>query len=154
MAKFSYRMQNILVIKTKMEDQAKSEYATCRMRLAEEEEKLEQLYQKQQMYEEQAVYLLSSRLDVLMITENKNSILHTEELINTQKVQIHMAEQALERARVKLQGYMQERKTHERLREKAFETFLREENARESKEIDELTSYTYGQKVRNETENI
>ena len=30
----------------------------------------------------------------------------------------------------------------------AFEVFVREENARESKEVDELVSYTYGQKRR------
>ena len=34
------------------------------------------------------------------------------------------------------------------LREKAFEAFLQEENHAESKAIDELTSYTYGQKNR------
>lgn len=31
---------------------------------------------------------------------------------------------------------------------KAFEAFLQEENHAESKAIDELTSYTYGQKSR------
>ena len=41
-----------------------------------------------------------------------------------------------------------ERKMHETLREKAFEAFLQEENHAESKAIDELTSYTYGQKTR------
>jgi flagellar FliJ protein len=41
---------------------------------------------------------------------------------------------------------MQESKTQAKLREKAFEAFLKEENAKESKEIDELVSYTYGQK--------
>ena len=41
---------------------------------------------------------------------------------------------------------MQERKTQETLREKAFDAFVREENRAESKVIDELTSYTYGQK--------
>ena len=39
---------------------------------------------------------------------------------------------------------MQERKTHDKLKEKAFEQFVKDENARESKEIDELTSYSYG----------
>ena len=48
----------------------------------------------------------------------------------------------------KLQNAMQEKKTQERLKEKAFEEFVREENAKESKEIDELVSYTYGQKNR------
>ncbi len=41
---------------------------------------------------------------------------------------------------------MQESKTHEKLREKAFDEFLHEENAREAKEVDELTSYTHSRK--------
>ncbi len=40
-----------------------------------------------------------------------------------------------------------ERKTHEKLKEKAFEEFLMEEKRQESKEIDQLTSYTYGQRL-------
>ena len=43
---------------------------------------------------------------------------------------------------------MQERKIQEKLRENAFEAFMKEENAREGKEVDELVSYTYGQKRR------
>ena len=39
---------------------------------------------------------------------------------------------------------MQERKTHEKLSEEAFEDFKKEIGAQESKEVDELTSYTYG----------
>ena len=35
---------------------------------------------------------------------------------------------------------------HEKLREKAFVEFVREENAAEHKAVDELTSYTYGQR--------
>ena len=39
MAKFVYRMQNVLDIKMKMEEQAKASYAMRRMKLSEEEEK-------------------------------------------------------------------------------------------------------------------
>ena len=38
---------------------------------------------------------------------------------------------------------MVERKTHEKLKEKAFEEFKQELLHEESKEIDELVSYTY-----------
>jgi len=38
---------------------------------------------------------------------------------------------------------MQERKTHEKLKEKQLELFKEELKAAESKEIDELVSYTY-----------
>lgn len=45
---------------------------------------------------------------------------------------------------------MQERKAHEKLKENAFEEFMKDELAAESKEIDQLTSYTYGQKLMEE----
>jgi flagellar FliJ protein len=41
---------------------------------------------------------------------------------------------------------MIERKTHEKLREKAFEQFKEELKQVESKEIDELVSFTYNSK--------
>ena len=43
MAKFIYRMQNILNLKLKLEEQQKMEFAAARKRLDEEEEKLELL---------------------------------------------------------------------------------------------------------------
>ena len=62
------------------------------------------------------------------------------------------AERRLEEARQKLAEVRMERKTHETLKERAFEEFLMEEKKQESKEIDELTSYIYGQRL--EVENI
>ena len=41
MAKFTYRMQNILDIKIKLENQAKIAYATASRQLADEQEKLQ-----------------------------------------------------------------------------------------------------------------
>ena len=41
---------------------------------------------------------------------------------------------------------MQERKIHEKLREKAFDEFKQELAVAETKEIDELVSYTYNNK--------
>ena len=49
--------------------------------------------------------------------------------------------------RERLKNVMQERKVHETLKDKAFEEFLMEEKQQEGKEIDELTSYVYGQKL-------
>ena len=69
------------------------------------------------------------------------------------KVQVSEVDKAkniLEQKRVKLQIAMQERKTQEKLYENAFEEFMREENARESKEVDELTSYVFGKRAKEE----
>lgn len=46
MAKFIYRMQNILNIKYKLEESAKQEYAEARQALAAEEQKLDALRAK------------------------------------------------------------------------------------------------------------
>ncbi len=148
MSKFVYRMQNILNLKYKLEDQAKMEFAAARRRLTEEEEKLELLYRRKDSYEEEGRRLREDALAVMDILENRNAILQMEDFIELQKLEVAKAEDALEIERQKLQEVMQERKVQEKLREKAFEAFVKEENAKESKEIDELVSYTYGQRKR------
>ena len=150
MSKFVYRMQNILNIKSKLEEQAKMDYGLARARLTEEEEKLEQMQRRKADYEEIARGALKEELHVRQIRENKEAILRMDEFIALQRLEIRKAEQKLEDARIKLQDTMQERKIQEKLRENAFEAFMEEEKARESREIDELTSYTYGQKTLEE----
>ena len=147
MARFRYRMQGILDIKLKMETQARQEFAQAKLLLDKEEEQLELLKERKRMYEEQAAGLLKGRLDVLEIVANNESILHTEEAIAEQEVQVQAARERMEEVREKLKNVMQERKVHETLKDKAFEEFLMEEKQQESKEIDELTSYIYGQKM-------
>lgn len=146
MSKFLYRMQNILNLKRKLEEQAKMEYGVARARLNEEEEKLARLQGRKADYEEEARSFLKKKLDLQKMRENKEAILRMDEFIELQKEEIQKAEEVVEAAREKLQAAVQERKIHEKLRENAFEAFLLEEKAGESREIDELTSYTYGQR--------
>ncbi len=146
MAKFVYRMQSILTIKEKMESQAKNEFARARMHLNEEEEKLEALKDRKEAYEQEGRELQKNSLSVRDILDNRNAIERMKDFIEIQKKAVATAQAQLEEARQRLQNAMQESKTQERLKEKAFEEFMKEENARESKEIDELVSYTYGQR--------
>lgn len=146
MAKFRYSLQSILNIKLKMETQAKQEFSAAKNALDEEEEKLLELQKRKAGYEKKAETLLTGVLRVREIEENKSAILRMDEYIALQRIQITAAEKRLEQAREKLTEVMKERKTHETLREKAFENFLQEENKLESKAVDELNSYTYGQK--------
>ena len=146
MAKFIYRMQSILNIKEKMEEQAKMEFAQARIRLTEEEERLNYLVDRKDVYVNRGRELQKDSLNVFDIMENRDAIVLMKEFIEEQKKAVVKAEKQLEEARLKLQNAMQESKTHERLREKAFEEFVKEINAQEAKEIDELTSYVYGQK--------
>lgn len=146
MARFRYSMQSILNIKLKMETQAKQEFSAARAALDEEEERLQRLFDRKAGYEEEATELLAGILDLRAIEENKMAVVCMDNYIAEQRIQVTKAERKLEQARERLTEVMMERKTHETLKEKAFQQFLMDEKRQESKEIDELTSYTYGQK--------
>ena len=150
MLKFIYRMQNILNVKYKLEDQAKTEFMLANQMLREEEEKLQTLEKRKKGYEDAVRELLQNQLQVDRIRENQEAIVRMEEYIRAQIVRVEEAAKEVEIKAAKLTELMQERKAQEKLKEKAFETFLQEENARESKEIDELVSFTYGKKQREE----
>lgn len=72
--------------------------------------------------------------------KNINSL---KSAIRTQLMNVKKAEDMLEVKRVALNELMKERKTHEKLRDKKFEDFQKEEKDNESKEIDQLVSFTY-----------
>ena len=134
MAKFRYRMQSILEIKKKLEEQAKNEFAAARAALNEEEDKLEQLKKRKEAYEDEGRALRENTLNIMDIIENKEALLRMDEFIADQQLNVKRAQDRMAKAK-------------EKLREKAFEQFVKEENKRESKEIDELVSYTYGRKA-------
>jgi flagellar FliJ protein len=146
MAKFRYSLQSILNIKLKMETQAKQEFSAAMGALNDENAKLSALNESLSALEKESVKLLEGILDLREIDDNKQSISLMKEKILIQKDNVRTAEKNVELAREKLTEVMKERKTHETLREKAFEEFIHEENRAESKSVDELTSYTYGQK--------
>lgn len=143
MAKFIYRMQNILDIKIKMENQTKIAYGIASRRLQEEQEKLQAIMIKRATYEKKARELVNGSLKLQEIKECKRAIDVMKSRQRTQMMNVHAAEKNLELARVELNRVMIERKTHEKLREKAFEEFKQELERVEGKEIDELVSYSY-----------
>lgn len=143
MTKFIYRMQSILDIKLKLEEQAKQHYMEVRLRLNEAVDELEALHRRKEVYFENYRKLLMQRLNKLEIESCKNSILIMDEYIERQNEVVHRIEQELEQAALAMQEAMKERKVHEKLKEKQYEVFLQEMNQEEAKEIDQLVSYQY-----------
>ena len=146
MAKFKYRMQNILDIKQKLEEAAKMEFAEANARVLEEEEKLSVLHGRRRTYEAEGKQLRKQQMHVPDIQHNIQALDVLRDMIKEQMKEVERAKRFQEEKRLALQNAMQERKTHEKLKEKAFEQFLEEEKAAESKEIDQLVSYTYNNK--------
>ena len=145
MAKFKYRMQNILDVKEKLETQAKNEFAIAAALVADEEEKLNELNKRQLEYREHLRQLQTGDLNFKEIKETAQAIDSMKYLIENQARALEKAEKVLEIKRVALAEAVQEVKTHEKLKEKEFAQFMADEAARESKEIDELVSYRFGQ---------
>ena len=144
MAKFNYRMQSILDLKLKLEDQERTNYGLANMRLREEEEKLQQLALRRAGYERQGRELRSSgTIDIVELETNRKAVEAMKVLIRAQMLEVRRAEKDVEAARRRLQDAMQERKIHEKLREHAFEDFVEELEYDEKKQVDELVSYTY-----------
>ncbi|MFR2234624.1 MAG: flagellar export protein FliJ [Lachnospiraceae bacterium] len=145
MAKFVYRMQNILDIKNKLEVQARNSYAAARMKLSQEEEKLDRMFEQKKAYEENYRQQLSGNINILQINICKNAIELCKNQIKKQLVEVKVASLNLEAAQKCLGEVMKERKIQEKLREKAYEEFLQELNDQEKKEIDELVSFRFEQ---------
>ncbi len=143
MAKFIYRMQNILDVKYKLETQAKTSFSIAAANLNKEEEKLAELNLRKLNYEEEARKLVKDRLNFQAIKVNRAAIENMKGAIRSQTLAVHIAQRNLESARKHLQEVMIERKTHEKLKEKAFDEFKKEIEKEESKAVDELVSFTH-----------
>ena len=146
-AKFVYRMQNILDIKSKLEVQAKNDFAQANAALLEEQEKLTEYFFKKRSCEDRLRDEYSKeKLDLSEVQFWKSNIEYTEGRIKEQTVSVMNAQTRADAKKEQMLQLMKERKTQEILKEGAFQQFVQEVRAEESKEVDELVSYTYGKK--------
>ena len=143
MAKFKYRMQNILDVKMKLESQAKIAYGIANQKYMEEQKKLQEIVLRRASYEKVLKECMVGKIDVRQVSHARADVNAMKTIMRRQMMEVHKAERAMEDARKALNEVMMERKTHEKLKEKAFEQFKEELKAEESKEIDQLVSYTY-----------
>lgn len=143
MAKFIFKLENILSIKYKLEDQAKAEYSIEIHKLMEEQEKLDKLYDKMDMFENELTEAVKDTLDLFNIKSLENAVENIKYNIRLQMVVVKNQEIKTEKARAKLDDAMKERKIYEKLKEKAFDKFKEEINQQEQKEINELVSFRF-----------
>lgn len=146
MKKFRYAMQNILNIKYRLEDQAKGEYAAAQAVLNAEVRKLDLIYEQIREYENSLKQLVSGKLDFQEIIFTENAVELKKNEAKEQKKKVLAANKAVEIARQKLNEIMIDRKTHERLKDKAFEQYMLEYNKEEALAVDELVSYRHNNK--------
>ena len=143
MKKFAFSLQSVLNLQLKIEEQEKQVFREMSMKLAEEEEKLRELMNQREGYENDLKEALNGVLDVTKVNNIKHSIDVMKSRIRTQMIAVHVAEKNVEAARIRLTEAVVNRKTYEKMREKAFEEYKKEAEAEEGKEIDELVSFRH-----------
>lgn len=143
MAKFVFRLENILQIKYKLEEQSKIEFGNAMERLNNALHKLDILCKKRGIYEEKLKGLVSAGAKAIELNQVSEAVGIMKVKINDQKKIVAIEERNTDEARKKLGNAIQERKIFEKLKENEFEKFKHEINAQEMKEVDELVSYTY-----------
>jgi flagellar FliJ protein len=144
MARFVFSMQNLLNIKEKLETQEKNNFSQANLRLMEAQEKLAQLQYRLEATEESLRETVRSLADLQEVRRLENAVEVIKMYRQQQKLVVLQREKEVEVARQRLNDAMRERKTFEKLREKAFKAFMEEESRAEQKEVDELVSYRYG----------
>ena len=93
MAKFVYKMQNILNIKMRLETQAKTEFSQASARLDEEEDKLRSLILRRRTYEDELKNASNDKLDINKLKQYNNYIAVIKELMEKQALQYHYGAQ-------------------------------------------------------------
>ena len=143
MAKFIYRMENILKLQMKLEDEAKIRLTFANNALRVEEQKLSDIYDDIAGYEAAIREYGEKVLNVLELKRCNDAIAIKKMEAEEQKKRISAAQKNVEKAMAVLNKAMVDRKTQEALKEKAFDAFKYEINQEEKKEVDQIVSYQY-----------
>ena len=121
MAKFIFKMESILSVKEKLEEQAKAEYSIEMMKLRQEEEKLDKLKLRRDMYQSKLYDAVTDKLNILEIKILEDSVENIKYNIKLQMVVVANQQRVVEKAGEKLDNAMKERKTYEKLKENGVE---------------------------------
>lgn len=149
MARFNYRMQSVLNIKQQTENQTKMEFAMAQADLNKQLDILDEYINRKARYIEEGEQLRTAEsLKLQDILDNQYATAQMDVMIRQQSMVVQQYETRLERVRVKLTRNIQERKMQETLRDRAFAEFLEEQKQEEAKENDQRTSFTYGQRQK------
>ena len=149
MARFVYKMQSVLNIKQQTENQTKMEFAVAQAELNKQLNILQEYIDRKAAYLQEAEDLRNDEsLKLQDILDNQYATAQMDVMIKHQSMVVQKEEQKVERVRIKLTRNIQERKMQETLRDRAFAEFLEEQKQEEAKENDQRTSFTYGQRQK------
>jgi flagellar FliJ protein len=142
-------MQSVLNIKQKTESQTRMEFAVAQSELNKQLDILDEYINRKERYIQEAEELRQQEsLKLQEILDNQYATAQMDAMIRQQSMVVKQYEERVDRVRVKLTRNIQERKMQETLRDRAYAEFLEEEKQEEAKENDQRSSFTYGQRQK------
>lgn len=149
MRKFRFKLEGVLSVKERLEEQAKASFASAVQTLYACEQRRDEAALRVRKYEDKLEELVNGVLNITEITVCRDAIRIVKEDLNEKENAVKRASNRVEMCRKNLSNAIMERKTIEKLKEKAFEDYVKEYNDDERKQIDELVSYRHNASLNN-----
>jgi len=145
MARFKFRLQSVLKLKTQMEENKKNELGKAIQKLEEEKKKLRilesQMDKLVKEFNESA-----KKTTVTKLIEYNGFLSVLNKRIKAQKENVNYSAQIVDKIREELLEAVKERKILEKLREKKLQEFFIETKKNEQKINDEIASYNFNER--------
>ena len=148
MARFEFRLGKLLGVKEQIENQKEIEYASALRQVAEEKQRLAQFEDSKQKNIQGLRESIQKKIEPIEVRRYNNNLERLNHMIEVQKERIKAAEYMAEEKRLELVEAMKERKALEIVKDNAYEEFKKNEDIKERKITDELTSYKYSLNLR------
>lgn len=144
MAKFTFSFEQLLSIKKKVEKQEQMKLGKAMQALSAQMQLLEvvKLNYNDSLHKLQ-LHLNGGSIQPVQIKQLNESVVFYQQQVVEHTELVRKAEIVVEQAKESVKRALQERKTYEILKEKAFEQYLEEEKQAEAKLIDEIVSFKY-----------
>ena len=138
---FRFKLQRVLDLKLKQEDEKKNQIATLMQAIKTKEDELEALSSEKKQKEFSLNDNTKRGISILEIRNINQYLLFLDKKINTLRFEISSLESNLNQKRLEYLELQKERKTFEKLKEKDYEKYLYNEKKEEEKMIDQIVTF-------------
>ena len=138
---FRFKLQRVLDLKLKQEDEKKNQIATLMQAIKTKEDELEALISEKKQKEFSLNDNRKRGISILEIRNINQYLLFLDKKINTLRFEISSLESNLNQKRQEYLELQKERKTFEKLKEKDYEKYLYKEKKEEEKMIDQIVTF-------------
>jgi len=150
LAGFKFKMQSLLNIKIQLEDNIKNELGNAVQKLEMEKKKLEQLYSKKDSFIAEYRQGSLGSISVMRLREYSSYISIIDKSIENQIQGVNSEQKSVDKIREKLITAIQERKVLEKLKEKHYIAYAKEQLKQEQRLNDENNSFKHYLKNSNQ----